>query len=60
MRSLMIVEIEKGAQPSLRLTYCFILVEIDAFVLVAAPWAFAEDVVEGAAAPVQTAVNRES
>ena len=33
----MVVEVEIGGQPSVQLTYCVILVEIDVFVLDAAP-----------------------
>ena len=52
MRSLMVVEVEVGGQPSLQLTHCVLLVEIDVLVLDDAPLAFAEDVVESAAALV--------
>ena len=37
MWSFMIVEVEIGGQPSVQLTYSVILVEIDVFVLDAAP-----------------------
>ena len=37
MRSLMVVEVEVGGQPSLQLTHCVILVEIDVLVFDAAP-----------------------
>ena len=48
----MVVEDEVGGQPSLQLTHCVILVEIDVLVLDDAPLAFAEDVVKSAAALV--------
>lgn len=50
---MMVVEVEVGGQPNVQLTYCVILVEIDVFVLDAAPLTFAEDIVEeGAAATI--------
>ncbi len=60
MRSLMVVEVEIGARPNVQPTYCVILVEIDVFVLYAAPKAFAADVVEGAAAAIHADLNVDS
>ena len=45
----MVVEVEVCGQPSLQQAHCVILVEIDVLVFDAAPKAFPEDVVEGAA-----------
>ena len=48
----MVVEVEIGGQTGLQLTHRVILVEIDVLILDAAPQAFAEDVVEGAASAI--------
>ena len=57
MWSLMVAEVEIGGQSSVQLRHCVILVETDIFVLDAAPKAFAEDVVEGAASTVHADLN---
>ena len=57
MRSLMVAEVEAGGQTGLQLTHRVILVEIDVLVFDAAPQTFAEDVVEGAAAPIHADLN---
>ena len=53
----MVVEVEVCGQPILQLTHCVILVEIDVLVFDAAPQAFAEDVVKGAAAAIHADLN---
>jgi len=53
----MVVEVEVGGQTGLQLTHRVILVEIDVVVFDAAPQAFAEDVVEDAAAAIHADLN---